>query len=418
MKHLSCIATIVLLFPLARPTSAQATRPDGGELESRTRVLSVTPGIRIIDVGLDTNVFNEAGRRDPDYTATVVPRLDVEIETSRFDLRVSGTTGLVYYQKYASERAVNPRAELELERRFGPHLAFYGEGAYGYSKERSGFEVDARIRRLARNGLAGSRITGRRMRFDVRASRAQIEHEHEPAPFAGADPAFSLDRTTTAASAELGFRVTRYTWVVFGGDSGSDRFPRSPKRDANSTRAFAGIQLKPRAAIAGDVRVGYRRAEMLDNTSPDFSGMTARGGISFTWRDMLALSAGAERDLDYSFQADRPYFVYDLYEAAIRQAVGRRFDVGGSVSHTTLTHRFFDPAPVTASAEARTRAQIRGATVSLGLRLTRRSRVGIYVARWERLGERPYQTTRTGVQVTLGRANVSERGVFVLGPGR
>lgn len=418
MKYLSRITTIVLLLPLTKAASAQGTRPADDEPEARTRVLSVTPSIRIIDMGLDTNVFNEAGRRDPDYTTTVVPRLDVEIETSRFDLRVSGTTGLVYYQKYASEHAVNPRAELESERRFGSHLALYGEGAYGYSKERSGFEVDARIRRLTRNALAGSRITGRRMRFDVRASHAQIEHEHEGAPFAGAEPAFSLDRATAAATAEFGYRVTPYTWLVLGGDSSSDRFPRSPQRNANSTRAFAGIQLKPRTAIAGDVRVGYRIAEMLGDASPDFSGITARGGISFTWRDMLALSGGAERDLDYSFQADRPYFVYDLYEAAIRQAVGRRFDVGGSVSNTTLTYRFFDPAPVTASVEGQSRSQIRGATISLGLRLTRRSRVGIYIARWERLGERPYQTTRTGVQVTLGRANVSERGVFVLGPGR
>jgi hypothetical protein len=413
MKNLSLVAATVLVVALPKPAMAQEEAAG-----ARTRVLSITPGIRIVDVGVDTNVFNESGRRDPDFTATVLPRLEAQVETHRFDLRASGSAGLVYYQKYTSERAVNPALDLKTERRFGSHLALYGEGRYGYSKERSGFEVDARIRRTGRHAVFGSRAGGRRMRVDMRVSDARIEYDDD-APFPGGEPASNLDRTTRAASAELGYRFTRYTWMIFGADTGFDRFPRSPHRDVNSTGGFAGVRLEPRAAIAGHARVGYRVADMLADGMPDFSGITARGGVSFTWRDTLALSAGGERDLDYSFEADRPYFVYDLYEVGVRHALGGRFDIGASASHTTLAYRWFDPAAVVGSADGeRYGAQIRGAAVSLGLRLTRQSRVGIYVARWERLGERPYETTRTGVQVTLGRANVSERGVFLLGPGR
>jgi len=49
----------------------------------------------------------------------------------------------------------------------------------------------------------------------------------------------------------------------------------------------------------------------------------------------------------------------------------------------------------------------------------KRFRVGWYVQRWDRVSaDRPYKTMRAGLELSVGRASVSPRGVFLSGPGR
>jgi hypothetical protein len=56
---------------------------------------------------------------------------------------------------------------------------------------------------------------------------------------------------------------------------------------------------------------------------------------------------------------------------------------------------------------------------STGVRLSRGTRFGVYVSQWERrAGEHSYKTLRSGFEVTLGKAQVNERGVYMYGPGR
>ena len=58
-------------------------------------------------------------------------------------------------------------------------------------------------------------------------------------------------------------------------------------------------------------------------------------------------------------------------------------------------------------------------TGSLGVPIVRQLRVGVFVQRWERFSaDRPYETTRAGVEMTVGRANLSPRGIFLSNPGR
>jgi len=58
------------------------------------------------------------------------------------------------------------------------------------------------------------------------------------------------------------------------------------------------------------------------------------------------------------------------------------------------------------------------ATASVGVPM-KRFRVGWYVQRWDRVSaDRPYKTMRAGLELSVGRASVSPRGVFLSGPGR
>jgi len=49
----------------------------------------------------------------------------------------------------------------------------------------------------------------------------------------------------------------------------------------------------------------------------------------------------------------------------------------------------------------------------------RKLRIGWYVQRWERMSvERPYHTTRAGLEMSVGKFTMSPRGIFLSGPGR
>lgn len=170
--------------------------------------------------------------------------------------------------------------------------------------------------------------------------------------------------------------------------------------------------------LSGGAEIGYRVGRTLDVHSPDYSGPVARGGITYSLNDRLLISAGGERNLEFSFQPNWPYYVYDLYEAAVRKTLGDTFDVGLGGTRAVLWYRTFtDSAPPLPAGGFVDR--VKGLTVSMGMRLPRRARLGYYVAVWRRpIGERAYREIRSGFQMTIGRGQANERGVFMNGPPR
>ena len=95
----------------------------------RIGTVAFTPTINLTNVGIDTNVFDFSGteRRSPDFTMTLEPGVETRMTTRKLDARVSTTVGLVYYHKYASERAVNPRVVTTIDQRMNGSLSFYQE---------------------------------------------------------------------------------------------------------------------------------------------------------------------------------------------------------------------------------------------------------------------------------------------------
>ena len=198
----------------------------------------------------------------------------------------------------------------------------------------------------------------------------------------------------------------------------TNRFPLGPERNFDSGRVFAGLDLKPRALISGNIRGGYRIARPLRDTVPQFAGLIAGGGLTLKLGDSFSLSGGLERDLDTSYQPTRPYFVYDLYEGSVRQALLRRLDFGVGMSSTKLNYRLFGP-PGSPAAATRYFDYLVNTSASIGVILLHGSRLGVYVSRWERFsGGGSIRSDRVGIQATIGKANVNERGVFMNGPSR
>jgi hypothetical protein len=203
--------------------------------------------------------------------------------------------------------------------------------------------------------------------------------------------------------------------MTFTAEGLQQRFPRAPERDIDSVSGTVGLELGPKALLGGSGAIGYRSASPLNDTTPEFSGLIYRSGISSTVRDRLSLSVGIERDIDPSYRYDAPYYEYDLFEAGVQQVLWRRLDVGVSGSRTKIRYHPF----TSGTFEGDMREALDNLTLSIGLRMTRRNRVSGYISRWRRVdGANPYDDIQVGMMITVGRVAVSERGVFLNGPTR
>jgi opacity protein-like surface antigen len=420
LRH-ALVLTLVVMAGLTTSMAAQepprpapAPHPFG---QLRLGVLSFTPTLNLRNIGFDTNVFNRIGteRLTPDFTATVEPGVEARVTTPRTDARVSSTMSLVYYRKYATERAVNPGVDATVDHRLSGRLSLYGKSGIGYAKERAGLEIDNRPRRLAHASTVGVRIGDRKVELDLHGSYDGVAYDPD-ALFLNVNLAETMNHTSRGAGAGLTLRLSPYTSVITLLDATATRFEFANDRDTNSYAGSMGLQFHPRAVLAGTASVGYRVLKPLSARTPNYSGFTPRAGLTYRLSDVLTVGVGAQRDVETSFYSERPYFLYTLYEASIRQALFHHLDIGGSIQHTTLEYQRFVTQGL--SLPSLPPDVVRMLTASIGMPIGK-FRVGWYVQRWERLSEdRPYGANRAGLEISVGKVSMSPRGVFLSGPGR
>jgi hypothetical protein len=397
------------------PRPAPPPHPFG---QLRVGVLSFTPTLRLSNVGFDTNVFDLTGteRQSADFTATVEPGVETRVTTPRLVARVASTMSLVYYRKFAGERALNPRIDAAVDQRMSGRLLLYGKGTFGYAKERSGFEIDSRPRSLSHLSTVGARIGERKLEFDVHGTYGGVAYDPD-ALFMNVTLSDTMNYRSRGAGAGIKFRLSPYTSVATQFDATATRFEFSTDRDTNSYAGSLGLEFHPRAVLAGTAGLGYRILEPRSARTPAFSGFTPRAGLTYRLRDVLTVGVGVQRDVEHSVYSERPYFLYTLYEASVRQALFHHLDIGGSIQHTTLEYQRFITQGL--SLPSLSPDVVRMVTASIGMPIARKFRVGWYVQRWERLSaDRPYGTTRAGLEMSVGKVSLSPRGVFLSGPGR
>jgi hypothetical protein len=381
-------------------------------------VLSFTPTLDLTNIGIDTNVFDFGGieRRSPDFTTTLEPGVETRVATRRLDAKIATNVGLVYYRKYASERAVNPRVITTVDERMSGALSFYGKSEIGYNKERPGLEIDSRPRSLSHGATFGARIGERKLQLDLHGSYGQVAYDPD-ARFLNVRLAETLNMSNRGAGGGVKYRLSPYTSVTTLVDATTTRFEFSPERDTNSYLASVNLEFHPRAMIAGTAGLGYRVLTPAADSNPDFSGFTPRVGLTYRLRDVLSAGIGVERDVERSFYSDRSHFLYTLYEGSVRQALFHPLDTGGSLQNPTMDYRQFRlPGPPLLALPTEV---VRMTSANIGIPIGRGFRAGWYVQRWERVSsERPYKAIRAGLEMSVGKASLSPRGVFLNGPGR
>jgi hypothetical protein len=172
-----------------------------------------------------------------------------------------------------------------------------------------------------------------------------------------------------------------------------------------------GVEFKPRALVSGSAFVGFRKfAPMEDAAFPEFTGLVANLGLSYTILGATTLGVSYVRDVNYSVEELQPYFVSNAAGASVRQALGRKFDLLASADRAVLSYRdlrFGVPAPGVPQPPLDAREDTTWIYAgSLGYRPGRQMRIGVGGSYWQRESTtrifRNYDGLRLGTSITYG----------------
>jgi len=147
------------------------------------------------------NVYNDPDDRNPknDFTLTVIPSTDLWLRMGPTWFTGFLKEEIVWYQKYANERAANDTYSLGWKVPLN-RLVFGVSGAYRNLKERPGFEIDARVQRkeIQYDGSAEFRGLSKTF-FGVKASRSSENYSND-AEFLGSNLQNELNRVSTTTT--------------------------------------------------------------------------------------------------------------------------------------------------------------------------------------------------------------------------
>ena len=397
--------------------SAQATAPaSGGSAEAISDVrrsypihagpLYLRPSLSLKELGVDTNVFNDAGEQKSDFTFTLTPQADVAVPIARRAL-VKAIVGadVVYYAHFESERSLNTRAVL-LGEFYIHRVTLFLEDAYINSRQRANYEIDQRARRL-HNDVTGGLAVRLTPKFSVTVSkrRGQTRFDDD-AVFLGQRLKDTLDQTSDTFAVTARHKLSPLTTLGVRYDRQEDRFPFSPVRDTESFRVMPGVDFKPRALISGSAWVGYRNFAPRNSVLPAQSGLVSQLTLSYTLLGATTFGVSYDRDFQFAFEAARPYFVDNGVGVFVRRAIAGKFDVVANAARHRYTYQALAVQPADVQPIPQRIDTTDNFGVNLGYRAKRQTRIGLGVSYWTRLSpsetSRQLRGLRIGTTVTYG----------------
>lgn len=334
----------------------------------------VTPRFAVKELGVDSNVFhNDQARRD--FTLTVRPAARVSTPFGqRATVTTDVATDLVYYQRYASERSINPDMAFRSEFFLG-RLQPFAEAGYLRTRQRPNSEIDARSLRQEESfgGGALMRLSSKTS-VELSLERRDVAYDAEE-NYNDTQLQETLNRRTQRRALEARYDVTPLTTLTLRGEVVRDRFQFSPLRDANSVAVIPGVEFKSRALVSGHARVGLRRFSPINRTLSPFSGAVASAALSYTWQGSTRFTFTADRDLTYSYERLQPYYVLTGIGISIRRQVVGAIDATASVRRERYGYRDLILPGATVD-DLRRVDIVRGLSGSLGYRIGNSMRAG------------------------------------------
>jgi hypothetical protein len=358
------------------------------------------------ELGVDSNVFNEAGEQKSDFTFTVAPKIDVWVPMARRALlKTTMASDFVWYAEYDTERSVDPqitaRGEFYLNR-----ITLFAEDAYLNTRQRPNYEIDLRSRHVEDTLAGGAQVAVTpALAVEIAGRRSETRYDTD-AQFDGTSLQRTLNRETRGLNLVARHRLTPLTTLAVRYDNLRDRFEFSPTRDSNSYRVMPGVEFQPQALIKGSAYVGYRKfTPLAPETLPEFSGLVGQLGLSYTLLGATVFGVSYVRDLSYSYEEARPFFVDSSVGASIRRALGARFDV--LVSADRHEYEYYEALTAgVPSSLARPVDVTWNYAGSVGYRLGRDGRIGVGVSYWTRESTRSdlrdYDNLRIGSSFSYG----------------
>ncbi len=320
-------------------TAAAQEATDGAAPAAPHRIgpFDVWPVLAVQDVGIDSNVYNRADAPAPDFTFTVRPTVEATTRPRGGLLTLRSATELVYFAREGSERSVNEEAAAAAQVPFR-RLTLLGGLTYLNTRQRPNEEIDARSRRIEHGADAGARFAVTpKVSLGVQARTAGTRFDGA-AIFAGSFLAEELNRDARTVGGAVRYSITPLTAVAVTHDVTQVRFIDALDRDARSQQTMAGVELHPRALIAGNASFGYQEFRPVNGRLPPFTGPVGAANLTYRAGPQTRLGVSYERSLAYSYSDIQPYYVRAGWGGTLRRQLIARWDLG--LSATRFTHGY------------------------------------------------------------------------------
>ena len=143
----------------------------------------------------------------------------------------------------------------------------------------------------------------------------------------------------TSAAITIKHQLTPLTAITVDAGSQADRFDLWPDRDTDSTTAGVQVTFDPFALLKGSARFGYRDFVPVDPNVPEYSGTTAAVDLTYVLQGSTKLNVQLNRDVEYSFDVDQPYYLQTGVAGSIAQQIYGPVDVVARAGTQHLAYR-------------------------------------------------------------------------------
>ena len=403
IRRAVAILVAAVLGPAVAGAQPGPGAPDPHTVHIRLGPLWVKPTLAITNLGVDTNLFNESDANHPqsDVNLTLVPAVNMWLPFRSSWINGSVKEDLVSYKKFASEQSASTSSTLGWTIPLA-RITMVTTGSWLKTKERPGFEIDARAVRseLTYGGAVELRALSK-THVGVRAERREVAFD-EGQTFLGSDLHDELNRTKTVEAVTLRHELTPLTSLTLDGSRIQDRFEFSRLRDADSTQITAGVAFTPDALVSGFAKMGYLNFSPLEAALPEFRGATAAANLSYVARDSTRLKLQVTRDVQFSFDINQPYYLLTGATASVSQQIYGPIDVDARLTRERLSYR----ERAGQSVEVPNRVdRARSVGVGIGYRVGENVRVAFNIDQQTResaVESRSYSGLRYGIAVTYG----------------
>lgn len=392
---------------LVAPASFAQTTADGGPDPATVRVrlgpLWLSPTLSMPNLGIDTNVFNDASNVTPkrDFTFDVIPKTDLWLRMGRTWLLGTVAEEIIWYQTYTTERSVNGTYSIGWKALLN-RMLLTTSATQVSTRSRPGFEIDVRAHRREPAFAGGVEVRGFAKTFlGVRGSRTQVKFDDD-AVFRGSSLQEQLDRTVTTAAITVRHELTPLTSITFSGGRSQQRFKSAALRDSTSTDYSVGVTFDPAALIKGNATVGYTVYKPEASDLVGYSGTTASAGLTYTLLGSTRISGTITREVEFSYDVNQPYYLLTGGTVSIAQQIFGPVDGVARIGAQRLRYQSRTGA-VVAAPDRMDHVRLYGGGV--GTHVGRDLRLGFNIDKVRRtsvLTEREYEGLRYGLSLTYG----------------
>lgn len=398
----ACVTALIVLVGAA-PARAQDGGPDPSKVRIRIGPLWMNPTVALTNLGVDQNVFNDAPDQAPkrDITATLEPNTDIWLRLGRSWLTVTLKEQIVWYVKYASERSANSALSLGWRVPL-TRVIFNTAVVVTTTKERTGYEIDARALRNDRTYSGSVEFRGLpKTFFGVRGEHMTSLFD-DTAVFKNVNLHTELSHSTTSGGLFIRHQLTPLTAFAVAASRSEDRFQFDPLRNSTSTSVTASVNLDPVALIRGSATVGFRNFQPTDPRLAGYQGATFGADLGYTLQGSTKITLKAFRDVQYSYDANQPYYLQTGGDVSIAQQVFGPIDVEGRLGVQQLAYQSLDRGTTALTLVDRV-DQVRSYGVGIGYHMGKDLRLGVNIDKIKRssdIKDHNFDNIRVGAAVT------------------